>query len=286
MFSSHPKELELAVELARAQTTMANLLLSTADPLEPALDLCEKAVQTLEGAVKAAKGYREASDFLGRACLVRGALLACLDRHAAALQSWERAKQVGHFNMTFWRLARALSLARLGKWTQSMRETEEIVTVMRLPDGGADMYLAACVYSASAEAIARDKTLSPAESRSREADCEDRAVAVLVHNIERKIEIQPVDVSKWPVNTRRELDGRLIVPVARSGRFAVLLARAHARAAGKERLAEKAASLDELALDALRYAQAQGYFQSAERCKQVREQADLKRLTGLDAILR
>jgi tetratricopeptide (TPR) repeat protein/tRNA A-37 threonylcarbamoyl transferase component Bud32 len=276
--AEYPKDPDLAVELGRAHTTLANQLLATTDSLDAVLGSNEKAVRSLEGALRLARGRREALEFLGRAQVQRATLLALRGRQAEALTSWDRARQLGHPFPPRLHLLRAFTLAGLGKWDEAVRVAEAVTAAVPEPKG--EMLCVACLYARCAEAVTADAGLDGAQRLGRAADWEGRAVALLTRVAAVTGTLPGPDIGKWCPEFAHEADARLLRAAA-GPRFAVLLARARARSAARAPTKEKAAEQDGLALEALRSAFSKGYFRDAHRLRQLQSEPDLRRVRRL-----
>jgi serine/threonine-protein kinase len=272
--AAHPNEADLVVELGRAQTTLANQMLATGEPPQAVLGVNGKAVANLQRAQRMAAGHREARDSLGRALVQQASLLTLTGGHNAALMAWEQARQLGHPFPAGLELLRGLSLARLGRWAEAVRVADGVRAALAAEG---DRVLAACLYAAAAEAVAGDPGLGEAQRPGREAGCEAGGVAVL-----GGLALPPADVRKWPPSLYPGTDGRLLRAEADAPRFAVLLARVHARAAASAPTPREAAAQDALALEALRHAADRGFFRAAEGKRRLEGDPDWKRLRPLE----
>jgi tetratricopeptide (TPR) repeat protein len=126
---------------------------------ETALEWLNKAVTTLE--LEWARDSRqvEVRDRLRSAHGARAEVLIRMDRHAEALEDWERALELDiGMDRLYFRMQRALTLAHLTKHAQATAEANEVVQSEKLPNYL--RYDAACVFAVASAAVRDNQKLA------------------------------------------------------------------------------------------------------------------------------
>jgi serine/threonine protein kinase/tetratricopeptide (TPR) repeat protein len=163
----HPSVLDYAVDLAVTYAHLGDLLFDSVQT-EAKLEWYGKSINTLEGVLKQDKRHGKGRHFLDRGYITRARVLAHVERHAEAVIDYDRAIALtAEGDQDAYRLARVLSIVRVGDHVRATREAEELV--VRAADAGDVQYDLACVYSLSSWVAHEDESLPEAE-RDKLAD--------------------------------------------------------------------------------------------------------------------
>ncbi len=128
----------------------------------------------------------------------------------------------------------------------------------------------------------QDGTSDPDDRVRRARDCEEKAVE-LIKRFAMSGDPISVDFPNWPTRDREDVESQLFRSIVESPRFAFLAALGYARAgSARKDLSEE---LERRTMDALRQAEARGYFCQPEHLRRLRTEADLDSVRRLPEFL-
>jgi serine/threonine-protein kinase len=154
----HPDVPFYRANLGGTYVNLGNLQTDSGQP-RAALDWYAKAIEALQAVLSGDPNNAMARLYLKNAHWGRAQTLARLDRHAEAAQDWGRALELddGPARL-FFRLQRALSLARAGDHAQAVAEANAVAGLQGVPAPG--LYDLACVCALASAAVKGDAKLA------------------------------------------------------------------------------------------------------------------------------
>ncbi len=159
LVAQFPTALDCAVDLGGSYCNLGHLI-SDDGRLEAALEWYARAIRTLGPVLARNFQLVQSRRYLRNAHLGRAQALAQLDRHAEAVNDWDRALELGPEKDQDlpWRMQRALSLARAGQHARAVAEANHLAQ-NKAEDGGS-LYSLACICSLASGAVKDDAQLN------------------------------------------------------------------------------------------------------------------------------
>lgn len=152
-------EVEFAIGLATMQTSYSELLRQR-ERNSDALPVLSAAIGLLTPLAMQEPHHIGIKTKLVKLLCNRASVLERLKHHERALADWEGAlKFASEDRRTEFRLARACSLARLGRCRDAVEEASDIAKAKSLASG--EHYKLACIWSLAAAAVQRDENVPP-----------------------------------------------------------------------------------------------------------------------------
>jgi len=165
----HPDVLQYKVDLGGSYGNQGNFARVNRTPAE-SLGWYAKSVDMLEEVMRAQPGHEEAQQFLRNGYRGRAVALTRLDRHADALEDWDRAIAADRskdWHADVLQVSRATCLVRLGEHARAVAEVKALAVKEDIK--GVVLYDLACFHSLSSSAAGKDPRLPAAAQLAEDA---------------------------------------------------------------------------------------------------------------------
>jgi serine/threonine-protein kinase len=167
LHDDHPTVTAYAIDLGGTLCNLGHLRRDQGQP-EDALDFYARAIATLEEVLNRDQRHTTARLFLRNSHQGRARTLGQLQRHGEAAKDWERAIELDDGRQwPYFRLQRAVSLARAGEHEPALRQAEELLRQEKL--AATTLYDLACVHALCAAASKQEEPAARAVELLRQA---------------------------------------------------------------------------------------------------------------------
>jgi serine/threonine-protein kinase len=177
LVQADPEDIESAARLGGVYSSIDTLFGDAAE-LPDILDWYGRIIKVLERPTADRRSQTERKTALRNIYWKRAEALARVNRNTEALRDWDHVLALETDGDRAWfRLSRALTLARLGQRKAATAEVAELSGKVRIADDL--LYLTAQVYAVSSASAQKDDNLGPADRRKFADQYADRAIDAL-----------------------------------------------------------------------------------------------------------